>query len=206
METESLGIPPISTTHNGVDQIGSGTRISSDVSVYRLGDYGSAIVLGCDSVIHSGVRLVIGDPGQNPHTRISLGDRVHVNVGAYLSGEGGLLIGNDVLIGPHAKILSAGHEIDGCNPLISHEPLTYAKIIIGVGAWIGAGAIVLQGVRVGMGAVVAAGSVVTRDVPDFAVVGGVPARLLRYRREFDSTADAGEPEPVKKGWFHRLFG
>ena len=56
-----------------------------------------------------------------------------------------------------------------------------APVVIGDEAWLGANAVVLRGVRIGRGAIVGANSVVTRDVPDYAIVGGVPARLLRMR-------------------------
>ena len=61
------------------------------------------------------------------------------------------------------------------------ETLTLYDCVIESDVWIGVDAIVLRGVRVGMGAVIAANSVVTKDVPDFAIVGGVPARLIRFR-------------------------
>lgn len=61
------------------------------------------------------------------------------------------------------------------------HPLTYGDITVGNDVWIGAGAMIRSGVSIGHGAVVAMGAVVTQDVPAYAVVGGVPAKLLRYR-------------------------
>lgn len=203
---EFLGIPAIATTHAGVDQIGSGTRIAHDVSVYRNGLNGSAISFGSDCVVHTGVRLVVGDIGQCSTTGIRVGDRVHVNVGAYLSGEGGLIVGNDVLIGPQAKLLSAGHDIDSEHELIIEASLTHGIIRVGDGAWIGAGAIVLENVSIGRGAVVAAGAVVTKSVADFSVVAGVPAKHVRYRRSHAPQEEKNSlTEPVAANGWERLM-
>ncbi|MBV1774739.1 acyltransferase [Burkholderiaceae bacterium DAT-1] len=129
------------------------------------------------------VRFVTGSFSENILADIHIGHRVAINAGAYLSGEGGLCIGDDVLIAPHVRILSAGHEIHQGSPIVAHNPLTYGAISIKDGAWIGAGATVLQGVTIGKGAVVGAGAVVTRDVPDMAIVIGNPARIYGYRGE-----------------------
>jgi len=112
---------------------------------------------------------------------VSFGSDVSVNRGAeFYCGlrEGSRVrIGSDVRIAPNVRFHAAGHDLDDPG-LIENG----ADIVVEDGAWIGAGAIVLQGVRIGRGAVVAAGSVVSRDVPARAVVGGVPARVLRERR------------------------
>lgn len=197
-----LGIPEYVDEHPGIDAIGERTRIAPDVSVFRLAPGGRGISVGNDCVIYAGVRLVIGDPYQFGHTGLSIGDRVHINVGAYVSGEGGLAIGDDVLIGPHAKLLSAGHQIDDGNPVISRAPLTFGAISVGTGAWIGAGAIVLEGAHIGEGAVIAAGAVVTGSVPAYAVYAGVPARLVRYREGFGPALRTHSVKP----WWRRWLG
>jgi len=66
-----------------------------------------------------------------------------------------------------------------------YEELTKGDCIIESDVWIGVDAIVLRGVRVGVGAVIAANAVVSRDVPDYAVVAGVPARIVKYRFDED---------------------
>lgn len=201
------GFPDPVERHPGFDSVGAGTRIAEDVSVFRFGEPGDVVTIGCDAVLHRSVRIVIGDTRQHAATGLHIGDRVHVNVGAYLSGEGGLRISDDVLIGPHAKLLSAGHQIDDGTPCVSHAPLTFGEITVGQGAWIGAGAVVLEGVHVGAGAVVAAGAVVRDTVPDFAVVAGVPARLVRYRKGFEpQVAQPEDPALARRPWWVRLFG
>ncbi len=194
MTVQLLGIPEFTSAHAGIDRIGSECRIAPGVSVMRFSSPVSApcITLGDRVSLYDRVRLVIGDPAQHPDTGITFGNDVIVNVGSYLSGEGGLEIGDEVLIGSHVHILSAGHVIDGAAASIWRNPINHAKIRIGRGAWIAAGATILQGITIGEGAVVGAGAVVTRSVPPYGIVAGNPARLLRYREGF-------EP-PRKKGW------
>ncbi|MBC8135210.1 MAG: acyltransferase, partial [Fibrella sp.] len=106
-----------------------------------------------------------------------VGDRCRLNSPLYLDASAPITIGNGVAIGHHVMIVTTGHEI-GSPEMRSgrhlHEPVT-----IGDGAWIAANVTLLPGVTIGRGAVVAAGAVVTKDVPENTLVGGVPARILR---------------------------
>ena len=86
-------------------------------------------------------------------------------------------IGNNVLIGPHVRIISDTHEIGG--PEKRAAANKWPPIVIGDGTWIGAGATILGGVTIGEGCIVAAGAVVVKDVPANTSVGGVPARPIR---------------------------
>jgi len=183
----------------GFDRIGKGVRIAGTVTLYRRGgDRRRGITLGDGVVLFDRVRLVVGDLALNHQADLVLGDRVWVNTGAYLSGEGGLLIEDGVLIGPGARILSAGHGIDGPPENIIDHALTYGAIRICRGAWIGAGASVLEGVTIGKGAVVGAGAVVTRDIPPFAIATGNPARFLRWRKGFETRDSAGAAGRLRK--------
>lgn len=177
-----LGVPDFTRSHEGVDRIGADCRIDPTVSVMRFGARADVLCLGDGVSIYAQTRLVLGDVVADPCVGIRVGARTIVNVGAYLSGEGGLHIGQDVLIGPHAKLLSAGHAIDEGDVIIARNRITRAKIVVEDGAWIGAGAIVLEGVTIGRGAVVAAGALVRQDVPAGMVAAGMPARLIRQRR------------------------
>ncbi len=107
---------------------------------------------------------------------IRIGRDVFINQGCRLDDIGGITIGDGVMIGPGVRLISSGHPLD---PAERRSRITAAPIRIERGAWIGAGAHVLQGVTVGEDAVVGAGAVVTRDVPAATLVGGAPARPIK---------------------------
>ena len=100
----------------------------------------------------------------------------HVNPGCIIDYRGGIEIGRSVSISHRAMLITGGHDAQSSVFEESHAPIK-----IGDHVWIGAGAIVLKGVEIGEGAVVAAGAVVTKDVPPFTIVGGVPAKKIGDR-------------------------
>ena len=106
---------------------------------------------------------------------ITLGKNVFINHACSFLDLGGITIEDDVLIGPKVNLITENHSLDPRE----RKTLELKQIVIRRNAWIGAGATILPGVTVGENAVVAAGAVVSRDVPANAVVGGVPARLLK---------------------------
>jgi len=177
-----FGIPEIVDNYSGIDSMGGGCRIDHSVSVMRFGMKDDVVVLGDEVSIYENTRLVVSDTDVDGSVKLLIGNRTIINAGSYLSGEGGLFIGDNVLIGPHVKLLSAGHAIDNEDPIIAKNPITRGTVTIKDGAWIGAGAIILQGVTIGEGAVVAAGAVVTSDVEAFSIVAGVPAKIIRKRK------------------------
>lgn len=107
------------------------------------------------------------------HTKI--GKRVFINFHCVFLDLGGITIEDDVFIAPGVSLLAEGHPVSA----ESRHSLTVAPVHIRRNAWIGANATVMQGVTIGENAVIAAGAVVTRDVPDNTIVGGVPARVLK---------------------------
>lgn len=107
-----------------------------------------------------------------------LEDRVAVGWFSELDARGGIVVEHDTNISSHVKFITGSHDIDDPNYTADFKP-----IHLGHHCWIGTGAIILQGVTVGNGAVIAAGAVVVKDVPDYTVVGGVPARVIRTRNK-----------------------
>lgn len=106
---------------------------------------------------------------------IRVGKRVFINHCCEFMDRGGITIGNDVLIGPKVNLITINHPL---NPAQRRATFT-APIVIKNGAWIGAAATIMPGVTIGENSIVAAGAVVTKDVPDDIVVGGVPAKIIR---------------------------
>ena len=97
-----------------------------------------------------------------------------------------LHIGNFVCFGAECVIMMGGNQLHRLDwiftfPFDTRSFLAAGDTIIGDGCWIGSRAMIMQGVKLGEGAVVATGAVVTQDVPPYAVVGGVPAKILKYR-------------------------
>lgn len=114
---------------------------------------------------------------------LRLGARVDVATGAFItSGEGGIEIGDDCLVGPHVAIVGVNYRYDRLDLPIREQGTTSRGIRIGRNVWIGASASILDGARIGDGAIVAPGSVVSGSVPENAIVQGNPAKVVFTRR------------------------
>lgn len=113
--------------------------------------------------------------------RVTIGDRVGFNYGCYVNGYGGLTIGDRSIFGPYTMIHTANHEMDLGAP-IQDQGWASGHVTIGPDCWIGMGVSILPGVRIGEGCVVGAGSVVAKDLPDFSIAVGNPARVIRDRK------------------------
>ena len=140
----------------------------------RIGDHVSILknsIIECTGVIRNlGEGLVIGN-------------NVGIAQGAFIQVRGKVVIGNDVIFGPNVSIFSETHNFDDPDIPVKLQGETRKGVTIEDGAWIGTRAIILDGVTVGRNSIVAAGAVVTHDVPAYSVVGGVPAKELKERRE-----------------------
>lgn len=123
------------------------------------------------------------------HVRITAPRKMEVGAGTSIERDnlfmsaGGVIIGRDVLIAPHCKLITHQHTFAELDRPIYDQPMEHGQIIIEDGAWLGTGTIVLPGVRIGKGAVVGAGSVVTHSVPALEIWAGNPARKINDRRE-----------------------
>ena len=107
--------------------------------------------------------------------RVTFGKGVFINHSAILSASGGIEFEDGVMTAPGLHIATINHDMNE-----RHTKYTYGKVLIKKNAWLGMNVTISPGVTIGEYAVVAAGAVVTKDVPDYAVVGGVPAKVIRY--------------------------
>lgn len=105
--------------------------------------------------------------------KLIIGKRCYINSNLLAMSRGGITIGDDVQIAANVQLLSNNHDP------YDRQILTCKPIVIGDGVWIGAGASIMSGVTIGKYAIVGAASVVTHDVPDYGVVVGSPARLIK---------------------------
>ncbi|WP_421359664.1 acyltransferase [Agrobacterium rosae] len=161
--------------HSANAHFGSGVYIAAKAEVHT-----DRLTMGAQSWI-AGHAIVRGD--------IELGENVSINPYACISGK--VTIGNGVRIASHVSIVGFNHGFDDIETPIYRQPLTSIGIEISDDVWIGANAVVLDGVKIGRGAIIAAGAVVAKNIPAMAIAGGVPARVLRYRGE--KAAHASKP-------------
>lgn len=110
---------------------------------------------------------------------VVLGEYCAINAYTHIWGHRGVCIGNRVMIASHVSITSLTHDYTRAD--MRFAPAIGAPITIHDDVWIGAHAVIMPGVTIGRGAVVGAGAVVREDVPPYAIVVGVPARIVRYR-------------------------
>lgn len=125
---------------------------------------------------------------------MSVGDGSSIPKGStFYCTEAPLTIGKKVIFGPHPTIITGDHRIDVVGKFIidSHDklPLNDAPVIIEDDVWTGANVTILKGVTIGRGSVIAAGAVVTKSCPPYSIIGGVPAKVLKFRFTVDEVIE-----------------
>lgn len=175
---------------DGIAAIEDGVRIRFASNV-RLGagvylDHGvylhacpGGITIGDESMVMKNAILHVYNFRNLPHSHITIGRRSLIGESCILRGQGGITIGDDVYLGTLVQILAVNHVFSDTTRPISAQGITAQGISIGDGSWIGSGAIILDGVRIGKNVVIGAGAVVTKDIPDYCIAVGNPARVVR---------------------------
>lgn len=153
----------------------SGPRLS----IGRFVEFSSPqnISLGNEIYIVDGA-VLRADEGQ-----ITIGNKFALNGNARIIADcdGKIIIGNSVMVGPNAIIRASNHKSESAAVDIWLQGQTGGTIIIGDDVWIAANVVILPEVRIGSHSIIAAGAVVTKDVPEYSIVAGVPARVISRR-------------------------
>lgn len=121
---------------------------------------------------------------ENPNSRLVIGDNTYIGEFQNIRASGGVIeIGKNCSISQHITMIASNHNIrKGTDINKQGWDETKTGIYIGDDVWIGANSVILPGVRIGSGAVIGAGSIVTKDIPENAIVVGNPARVVKYRQ------------------------
>jgi len=141
------------------------------------------IHIGSNTILGAHITLTVGMvPGQQMPTDpvIVIGNNCRIGRNSEIVGHLGIVIEDDVYTGPYVYITDQNHDYKDRDLPIGKQSMPERPVRIGAGSWLGQGSTILSGVTVGRHAVVAAGAVVTRDVPDYSVVAGVPARVVKH--------------------------
>ena len=138
---------------------------------------GNNFSIGRNSIIEcTGVLRELGE-------ELEIGENVGIAANAFIAVRGKVKIGSNTIIGPGVSIHSENHNFQELYTPIRLQGATRKGVTIGEDCWIGSKAVILDGVNIGNHVIVAAGAVVNKDVPDYAIVGGVPAKIIKMRKE-----------------------
>ena len=161
-------------SQSGLAACGQGTVIEDGVLIFHPESVyvGDGVYVGHQTIL-KGYYL----------NELRIGDGTWIGQQVFMHSAGGIEIEADVGIGPGVRILTSTHSESGRSQPILHSAIEMAPVRILRDSDIGVGATILPGVTIGIGAQVGAGAVVSKDVPDYAVVAGVPARVIRMRPE-----------------------
>lgn len=153
-----------------------------------IDDYSLLDASGVDAGITVGDNVIVSRNCviQSKTAAVTIGNNTDIGCNTIISSNGGIFIGESVLIAGNCYIGGGRYVTERLDlPMMKQGVYTKGAVTIGDDVWLGAGAIVLDGIRIGKGCVVGAGAVVTKDLPDYTVAIGVPARGVRQRRACD---------------------
>ena len=138
---------------------------------------GNNFSIGRNSIIEcTGVIRELGE-------ELIIGENVGIAANAFIAVRGKVQIGDNTIFVPGVSIHAENHNFDDLEKPIRLQGATRKGIVIGEDCWIGSKVTILDGVKIGNHVVGAAGAVVNKDVPDYAIVGGIPAKVIKMRKE-----------------------
>lgn len=141
----------------------------------------SHIFIGENTIIHSNARILCIThyrSGQNFNPRIKIGTRVNIQQGAHISCVNEINIGDGVSIAPNAVILDNEHGYNDISKPIHNQEILTGSVVIGENSLIGAGVVILKA-KIGKNCIVGANAVVKGEFPDYCVIAGVPAKIIK---------------------------
>ena len=138
---------------------------------------GNNFSLGRNSIIEcTGVIRELGE-------ELIIGDNVGIAANAFIAMRGKVEIGSNTIFGPGVSIHAENHNFSDVDKPIKLQGATRKGVKIGEDCWIGSKAVILDGVTIGSHSIIAAGAVVTKDIPEYCIAGGVPAKVIKMRKE-----------------------
>lgn len=139
------------------------------------GKLASCLFKSCGKKVQIKTGAYFGDGGE-----LVVGDRSQIGQNSRIDHQ--VTIGCDVLMGPDVVIMTNGHAYENPDiPINQQGAIKRKPVVIGNDVWIGTRVVILPGITIGDGAVIAAGAIVTKSIPPFAVVAGVPAQVVKWR-------------------------
>lgn len=147
--------------------------------------FGRQVTIGRFSMIRPS-----GYYGREIGIGLKVGDYSNIGAYCYIGCGGGVEIGSHVMMSPRVGLHSENHNFDQVDLPMKEQGVERRGIVIEDDCWLASGSVVLSGVRVGRSSIVAAGAVVTKDVPSYSIVGGVPAKLISRREPVEGENDS----------------
>ncbi|WP_312169004.1 acyltransferase [Microbacterium sp.] len=148
--------------------------------------FGSGVSIGAGTAIRPS-SYYGGEVGEG----LRVGDRSSFATGCFIGCSGTIVIGDDVMLGPGVRVFSENHVFSDPSVTIKSQGVERGTVTIGDDCWIGSGVTITSGVTIGRGVVIGSGSVVTRDIPDFSIAAGSPAKVIRTRDTSKGGGDGG---------------
>lgn len=159
---------------------GKNCKIEEDVIIHTVCEH--KVIIGNNVTICKGA--VIRPSGYysgNIGWGLRMGNNSSIGAYSYIGCSGKIEIGDNVMMGPGVNIIAENHVFDNIDIPMNRQGVTNIGIRIADNVWIGTRAIILDGVSIGEGAIIAAGALVNKNVPAYAIVGGIPAKVIKSR-------------------------
>lgn len=157
-----------------------GKKLPASYAPYSFGLHKLRIFFIKHAIVTCGSSLIV-EANVHLSPNIEIGENVYIDENVRI--RTCTKIGNDVLIASGVQFITVNHKFDDIERPIRLQGETISEIRIGDDVWIGVNAIILPGIKVGSHSVISAGAVVTKDVPEWSIVGGVPACVIKYRKK-----------------------